>query len=80
MMLHSRETLSIDSLADVEINGADVRIGDGGSQRVTIIPSADCYVKYAARAIEHWNGEPPTSLGEAIDRIAAALAAKGNRP
>ena len=80
MMLHSRESLTIDSLADVEINGADVRIGDGGSQRVCILPTGDCFVKFAPKNLAHWNGEPPTSLGEAIDRIAAVLAAKGDRP
>lgn len=80
MMLHSREVLSIDSLDNVEINGAAVLIGDGGSQRVTIYPTGDCIVKYEPAHAVHWAGEPPTSVGEALDRIAAALAAKGFRP
>lgn len=62
------------------INGTDVHIGDNGTQDVIVLPSRVLFLKYAPAEPQSWAGTPPAFVWDAINRLAAALAASGSKP
>lgn len=80
MKLRAAEGISIESNDVVEINGDNVHIGDGGTKDVIILPAGVLFLKFRAAQPEHWEGEPPPYVADALNRLAAALAADGRKP
>lgn len=81
MTLTNDSNITVSSNATVEINAVDgVHIGDGNTSDVVILPAGTLFLKFVAAQPEHWAGESPRYVWDALDRIAAALAASGHQP
>lgn len=81
-------SLQCRAAADIELtpdrnlylNGVDVHIGDNGSHDVIVLPSHTLFLKYTPADPQNWNGTPPAYVWDALNRLAAALAASGHKP
>lgn len=81
MIITDDRNIQINANGQLDINAAEgVHIGDANSKEVVIIPSGVLFLKFHASDPQCWEGDAPTYVWDALNRIAAALSANGSKP
>jgi hypothetical protein len=81
MNIYDDRNIQVSANGQLDINAAEgVHIGDANTKEVVIIPAGVLFLKFHAADPQCWDGNAPTYVWDALNRLAAALTANGNRP
>jgi hypothetical protein len=81
VIISDDHNIQISANGQLDINAAEgVHIGDANTSEVVIDPAGMLFLKFHAADPADWEGDAPTYVWQALNRIASALAASGHKP